>query len=1465
MKRFFLLFAALTASLAAFAQAPSITVIPPPAGTIAGNPNQVFVIVGDRFNAELRRTATYLQWRGDSTKAWQNLVPLTALMPTSMPWDSLLSKPSVITNLQSLLDAKATVSGLSNEIAIRAGAMATQSAAIALKYDSTLVYPKTSINTFLGGKVGVSGSYANPTWLTALAWTKLTGVPTTLAGFGITDPIVLASGTYANPGWITSLAWGKLTGTPTSLSGYGIADPVALTSGNYANPAWIASLAWAKLTGVPTTLAGYGITDPIVTTAGTYADPTWITSLAWGKVSGRPTTLAGYGITDAVGTGGGYSNPTWLTGLAWSKISGTPTTLAGYGISDPVVLTSNSYPNPTWLTALAWAKLTGVPTTLSGYGITDPIVLTSNTYANPGWLTALAWGKITGNPTTLAGYGVTDGVSTGGSYSNPTWLTALAWSKLIGVPTTVNGFGITDGVSTGGSYANPSWITSLVWAKITGAPNVYSTIQAAGSAQTARGILNFGTGFTVADNTPNTRTDVSVAYGTGAGTATQGNDTRVVNAEQTTNKASNLTSPDNTKYPTTQAVVNGLAGKQDALGYTAENSANKGTANGYAPLDATGKVPSANLPAGGTNYQTAQNAGSDLTQRAKVNYANGLQAVDNSGSTRTDVSVNVGNGLQVAGGKLLTAGNWRDVQSYGVVGDATTNDTSPLQTLLSSQAEGQTLLVTGKPLVRGALTLIADRSLVGMGSRGQLGIQTDSLYSGNLLQMQSGTTATNVGLFYNKNARVTTDTTMVGFVLNRFAFDSRFYSPSAGRFPVGMKISGYRHYVANFLAWDGNYGIWAKANLSTTNSDAGALVFSQPNIRNMSQAAIFADGYVTTTTIDHPTLENNRIGIWARNGAELTVNTPYIGDGARYGIRLDGGTMTVNGDITRIIQGAAGYSNAGETPRTSTYDGAGAYVTAGKLILRNVYMKNPIWYGTGYSALTYQGTPYSGGINRGSALYVAAGAEIELSGHVITNGIAPIRGTGRVTGRKLRNFITGGSLTDTLRLPHVLGVSLPAQTYSNSPTPLGGYAASITAPGGVYYRIPDSDVGKTFYLVVWYYGGDWQIGQSGQTGFGGRTSVGWTTNVTSQYPVHGLVTINAGYNLAFPDPVFTDQPLMCWIPLKITQATGVFNIYTSTTLKLAGMWLTDADNVSAIGYEIPGGFEDFYRVPVAAATPTLGTWKLGDEALLYDRTALGYSHLVCTVAGTPGTWRALAANDASLLTKGLLPPARLPASSSYDPWQQYRYFNDFTNNASSTELGVVASGTGAAVNAVSVGTAAFGNNAIGVIELNTGTTASGYASFAQSANSIINTSDSTWIDGVLAFPALPSVTQQYTLVFGFGTIQSAAAQSNGAYFNLTYNSGVELTAKTSQASSTTSTTLTAPSASTAYKYRVVMVTGTVKFYVNGALVATNTANVVSTSQPVRAMATCVKSVGTTAVAPQFDAILVGKNLASTRF
>lgn len=40
-----------------------------------------------------------------------------------------------------------------------------------------------------GTPIVASGSYTNPTWIASLAWTKITGTPTTVAGYGITDAV----------------------------------------------------------------------------------------------------------------------------------------------------------------------------------------------------------------------------------------------------------------------------------------------------------------------------------------------------------------------------------------------------------------------------------------------------------------------------------------------------------------------------------------------------------------------------------------------------------------------------------------------------------------------------------------------------------------------------------------------------------------------------------------------------------------------------------------------------------------------------------------------------------------------------------------------------------------------------------------------------------------------------------------------------------------------------------------------------------------------------------------------------------------------------------------------------------------------------------------------------------------------------------------------------------------------------
>ncbi len=52
----------------------------------------------------------------------------------------------------------------------------------------TLTNLKAFFKTYLDTLyVSLAGSYANPSWITSLAWSKITGTPTTLSGYGITD------------------------------------------------------------------------------------------------------------------------------------------------------------------------------------------------------------------------------------------------------------------------------------------------------------------------------------------------------------------------------------------------------------------------------------------------------------------------------------------------------------------------------------------------------------------------------------------------------------------------------------------------------------------------------------------------------------------------------------------------------------------------------------------------------------------------------------------------------------------------------------------------------------------------------------------------------------------------------------------------------------------------------------------------------------------------------------------------------------------------------------------------------------------------------------------------------------------------------------------------------------------------------------------------------------------------------
>ena len=82
-----------------------------------------------------------------------------------------------------------------------------------------------------------------------LPWTDIASTPTSAAGYGIANGAnidslgavsasnyLLSTGSYSNPSWLTGLAYSKITGAPSTWT-------------------------WSSITGTPTSAAGYGITN----------------------------------------------------------------------------------------------------------------------------------------------------------------------------------------------------------------------------------------------------------------------------------------------------------------------------------------------------------------------------------------------------------------------------------------------------------------------------------------------------------------------------------------------------------------------------------------------------------------------------------------------------------------------------------------------------------------------------------------------------------------------------------------------------------------------------------------------------------------------------------------------------------------------------------------------------------------------------------------------------------------------------------------------------------------------------------------------------------------------------------------------------------------------------------------------------------------------------------------------------
>ena len=198
---------------------------------------------------------------------------------------------------------------------------------------SNLFYTDARVSGYLS-----TNSYANPAWITSLAYSKITGVPA----------------------FITGISFANVSSKPTTLSGYGITDAASSTHTH----------TFASLTSKPTTLSGYGITDA----ASSANVSNWNTAYGWGNHAS-----AGY-LTSVTNITGNAGTATKLLTARAIAVSGAVTGTANFDGSGNISIATTHTADPV-ITLAGDVTGSGTMTNLGSVSITTVVGNDSHTHS----------------------------------------------------------------------------------------------------------------------------------------------------------------------------------------------------------------------------------------------------------------------------------------------------------------------------------------------------------------------------------------------------------------------------------------------------------------------------------------------------------------------------------------------------------------------------------------------------------------------------------------------------------------------------------------------------------------------------------------------------------------------------------------------------------------------------------------------------------------------------------------------------------------------------------------------------------------------------------------------------------------------------------------------------------------------------------------------------------------------------